>query len=115
MYPTRRLTPVMGKAVPKMIKRMMMKKKKGKVEKWSLQVETSPHLRPSSLLVLVLVLVIRKYRLQQIPRAPHQIPRTPLRAPHQIPWTPRRAPHQIPRTPLPQAPRQISSFYSILG
>jgi hypothetical protein len=35
--------------------------------------------------------------------------------PHQIPRTPLRAPHQIPRTPLPQAPRQISSFYSTLG
>jgi len=39
----------------------MMKKKKGKVEKWTLQVEKSPHLRPSSILVLVVLIVIRKY------------------------------------------------------
>jgi hypothetical protein len=47
-------------AATKMIKRMM-KKKKGKVEKWSLQVEKSPHLRPSSVLVLFLLIVIRTY------------------------------------------------------
>jgi len=39
----------------------MMKKKKGKVEKWTLQVEKSPHLRPSSVLVLVVFVVIRTY------------------------------------------------------
>jgi hypothetical protein len=63
-------------AARKMIKRVMMKKK-GKVEKWSLQVEKSPHLRASSLLVPILVVVIGTYSAQQIPRAPHQIPRTP--------------------------------------
>jgi len=47
-------------AATKMIKRMM-KKKKGKVEKWSLQVEKSPHLWPLSVLVLFLVVVIRTY------------------------------------------------------
>jgi hypothetical protein len=80
-------------AATKMIKLMMMKKRKGKVEKWSLQVEKCPHLRASSLLVPVLVVVIGTYTVQQIPWAPHQIP-----------WT-----------PLPRVPRQISSFYSTLG
>ena len=47
-------------AATKMIKRMM-KKKKGKVEKWTLQVEKSPHLRPSSVLVLAVFIVIRTY------------------------------------------------------
>jgi hypothetical protein len=74
-------------AATKMIKRMMMKKRKGKVEKWSLQVEKSPHLLPSS------VLVVETGRYSVIPQTPHQIP-----------WTPN-----------PRAPRQISSFYSTLG
>jgi hypothetical protein len=75
-------------AATKMIKKMNIKKRKGN------QVETSPHLWPSSLLVLVLVIVvIGTYSVQQIPPAPHQ----------------------IPQTPLPRAPRQISSFYSTLG
>ena len=60
-------------AATKMIKKMNMKKRKGN------QVEKSPHLWPSSLLVLVLVIiVIGTYSVQQIPPAPHQIPRAPL-------------------------------------
>jgi hypothetical protein len=81
-----------------MIKKMMMKKRKGKVEKWSLQVEKSPHLRPSSLLVpVIVVIVIETGTYSVVPQTPHQIPRT------------------LPPTPNPRAPRQISSFYSTLG
>jgi len=86
-------------AVMEMIK-WMVKKKKRKVEKWSLQVEKGPHLRSSSVLVLVFLVVVRKARLQKIPRAPRQNPCTPLpRVPRQIPRTLR----QIPRTPLERA------------
>jgi len=39
----------------------MMKKKKGTVEKWTLQVEKSPHHRPSSVLLFVVLVAIQKY------------------------------------------------------
>jgi hypothetical protein len=48
-------------AATKMIKRMMKKKKKGKVGKWTLQVEKSPRRRPSSVLVLIVFVVTRTY------------------------------------------------------
>ncbi len=58
-------------AATKMIKRMTKKKKKGKVGKWTLQVEKSPRGHQTR-------------RVQQIPRTPQQIPRTPLeRAAHE--------------------------------
>ncbi len=61
MYPTRRLTAVTRMArrakqitaATEMIK-WIVKKKKGKVEKWSLQVEKGSHLRASSVLMLIL-------------------------------------------------------------
>ena len=83
----------------------IVKNKKGKVEKWSLQVEKSPHLRSSSILIFLLFLVVnQKARLQKNFLAPHQNPRTPLPwAPHQIRRTLPRAPHQIRRTPLERA------------
>jgi len=58
-------------AATEMIK-WMVKKKKRKVEKWSLQVEKSPHLRLSSILIFLLFLVVnRKARLQKNFLAPH--------------------------------------------
>ena len=59
-------------AATKMIKRMTKKKKKGKVGKWTLQVEKSPRGHQTR-------------RVQQIPhqtlRVVQQIPQTPLERP----------------------------------
>jgi len=60
MYPTRRLPAVtrMARRATQTVIKWMVKKKKRKVKKWSLQVEKSPHLRSLSLLVLVFLIVI---------------------------------------------------------